>query len=75
MTLVESINVRRLGRVEYLPTLEKMRRFTAERTHETPDELWVLEHPPVYTLGQGATHRPVGNGRPASWPRSSSAWA
>jgi lipoyl(octanoyl) transferase len=31
-----------------------MREFTLNRTPETPDEIWVLEHPPVYTLGQGA---------------------
>ena len=46
--------VRRLGRVEYRPTFEAMQRFTAARTPETPDELWVLEHPPVYTVGLAA---------------------
>ncbi len=46
--------VRRLGRVDYAEALAAMRRFTAERTHDTLDELWLLEHPPVYTLGQGA---------------------
>ncbi len=43
--------VKRLGMVEYLPTLEAMRAFTAKRDADTADELWVLEHPPVYTLG------------------------
>lgn len=43
--------IQRLGRVEYLPTLEAMRAFTENRSAETADELWVLEHPPVYTLG------------------------
>lgn len=43
--------VRRLGRVEYLPTVQQMRVFTANRTADAADELWVLEHPPVYTLG------------------------
>lgn len=43
--------VKRLGTVEYGPTLEAMRAFTAARDAETADELWVLEHPPVYTLG------------------------
>jgi len=33
---------------------EAMRAFTARRGAQTPDELWVLEHPPVYTLGLGA---------------------
>ena len=44
--------IRRLGRVEYLPTFRAMQSFTAARTPETPDELWLLEHPPVFTLGQ-----------------------
>jgi lipoyl(octanoyl) transferase len=39
-----------------------MREFTAARSGETPDEIWILEHPPVYTLGQGAEHRPIANG-------------
>jgi lipoyl(octanoyl) transferase len=40
--------------VDYQDALEAMRKFTAARAEDTPDELWVLEHPPVYTLGQGA---------------------
>ena len=44
--------VRRLGQVAYEPTWQAMRSYTAARTAETPDELWVCEHPPVYTLGQ-----------------------
>ncbi len=44
--------IRQLGRQDYLPTYEAMKKFTAERTTDTPDEIWVLEHPPVYTLGQ-----------------------
>jgi lipoyl(octanoyl) transferase len=43
--------VRSLGRVGYLTAYEAMRRFTEERGAGTPDELWVLEHPPVYTSG------------------------
>ncbi len=46
------MEVRRLGRVEYEPTWRAMQEFTAGRTAETPDELWIVEHPPVYTLGQ-----------------------
>jgi lipoyl(octanoyl) transferase len=46
--------VQRLGRVEYLTTLEAMRRFTRLRDAQTPDELWLLEHPPIYTLGHAA---------------------
>ena len=44
--------VKRLGLVEYAPALEAMRVFTAQRGADTPDELWLLQHPPVYTLGQ-----------------------
>jgi lipoyl(octanoyl) transferase len=44
--------VRRLGLVPYDTAYDEMRRFTAARTAATGDELWLLEHPPVYTLGQ-----------------------
>jgi lipoyl(octanoyl) transferase len=44
--------VRRLGLVPYERAYADMRRFTASRTAATPDELWLLQHPPVYTLGQ-----------------------
>ena len=44
--------VRELGRVAYEPTWRAMQAFTAQRSADTPDELWMLEHPPVYTLGQ-----------------------
>ena len=43
--------VKRLGRVDYLPTWRAMQDFTAARTTDTPDEIWLLQHPPVYTLG------------------------
>jgi lipoyl(octanoyl) transferase len=43
--------VKVLGVVPYTPTYEAMRRFTETRGPATPDELWVLEHPPVYTVG------------------------
>ena len=46
------IIIRHLGVQEYLPTYEAMKSFTAARTEETPDEIWVLQHPPTYTLGQ-----------------------
>ncbi len=45
--------VRRLGRAEYEPTWRAMQEFTARRDAATPDELWLVEHPPVYTLGLG----------------------
>ena len=59
MTLVEEIIVKPLGRVEYSASFEAMRAFTGARTASTPDELWVLEHSPVYTLGQGARRAPI----------------
>lgn len=43
--------VRKLGRVEYEPTWRAMQAFTATRGPETEDELWILEHPPIFTLG------------------------
>lgn len=45
--------VRDLGHVEYLPTVEAMKAFTQARGVDTRDELWVLEHPPVFTQGIG----------------------
>ena len=58
--------VRQLGRVDYEPTWQAMQDFSAARTDETPDELWVCEHPPVYTLGQAGKpeHLLVDNGIP-----------
>lgn len=44
--------VRRLGLADYAATWQAMQRFTAERGPLTPDEIWLLEHPPVFTLGQ-----------------------
>ena len=43
--------LRRLGRVEYEPTFAAMRAFSDARTPGTPDEIWLCEHPPVYTQG------------------------
>lgn len=64
MTLVEDVVVKRLGRVDYVSSLEEMRSFTSGREVETPDEIWLLEHPPVYTLGQAARVPAVSNGIP-----------
>jgi lipoyl(octanoyl) transferase len=41
-----------MGRIAYAEAYDAMRAFTARRAADTPDELWLLEHPPVYTLGQ-----------------------
>jgi lipoyl(octanoyl) transferase len=46
--------LRWLGRVEYEPTWRAMQSFTDQRTSQTPDEIWFLEHPPVFTLGMNA---------------------
>ena len=46
--------VRRLGCLEYEPTWRAMQRFTDERHAATSDEIWFLEHPPVFTLGMNA---------------------
>ena len=46
-----TILVKHLGLADYVATYEEMRLFTQQRTSEAPDEIWVLEHPPVFTLG------------------------
>ncbi|MEE9157923.1 MAG: lipoyl(octanoyl) transferase LipB [Gammaproteobacteria bacterium] len=43
--------IRELGLAPYEATFEAMRRFTVARTERTPDEIWLLEHPGVFTLG------------------------
>ena len=48
------MKVRHLGQVDYQATWERMQRFTQQRTAQTADELWFLEHPPVFTLGMAA---------------------
>ncbi|WP_338073191.1 lipoyl(octanoyl) transferase LipB [Halochromatium salexigens] len=46
------LRVRWLGQCDYAATWERMRSFTDAREAGTEDELWLLEHPPVFTLGQ-----------------------
>lgn len=48
----EAVVVRHLGQVEYEPTWRAMQDFTAQRSPDTPDEIWLLQHSPVYTQGQ-----------------------
>ncbi|HEX6549531.1 MAG TPA: lipoyl(octanoyl) transferase, partial [Gammaproteobacteria bacterium] len=43
--------LRDLGQVEYEPTWRAMQQFTETRNADTRDEIWFLEHPPVFTLG------------------------
>ncbi len=45
------LTIRKLGMSDYSETWQAMKAFTKNRTAETPDELWILEHPSVFTLG------------------------
>ncbi len=47
-----TLQIKALGRVDYQPTWQAMLDFTARRTPQTADEIWIVEHPPVFTLGQ-----------------------
>ncbi len=46
--------IRRLGLCDYEPVWRDMQAFTQARTADTPDQLWLVEHPPVYTFGLNA---------------------
>jgi lipoyl(octanoyl) transferase len=48
--------IRNLGLQEYESIWHNMQQFTQNRSHETPDEIWVVEHFPVYTLGLNGKH-------------------
>ena len=61
MTVIEKIAVRDLGLTRYGEVLQDMRAFTRRMAGE---EIWLTEHEPVYTLGQGAPERAVTNGIP-----------
>ena len=61
-TVAQAPFIRQLGLADYEPAYEAMRRFTAGRNAGTPDEIWTLQHPPVYTVGLA--------GRPEHFPRS-----
>jgi len=58
-----ALRVKRLGLVQFQPTYAAMRQFTTSRQEDTPDELWLLQHPPVYTAGLAC--------RPEHLPRGS----
>jgi lipoyl(octanoyl) transferase len=49
--VTEATVLRNLGLRDYVTTWRQMQQFTADRTPETADEIWITEHPPVYTLG------------------------
>ena len=50
----DALVIRRLGLVPYEPTWRAMQQLTERRTPETPDEIWFVEHAPVFTLGLNA---------------------
>lgn len=54
MAATDFITVRHFGMMPYETAYQAMRAFTERRTFQTPDEIWLMEHPPVYTLGQAA---------------------
>ncbi|RRC98689.1 lipoyl(octanoyl) transferase LipB [Amphritea balenae] len=61
--MAEQVIVRDLGLVEYQPTWQTMQDFTAARGPDTMDEIWVLEHQPVFTQGQaGKAEHLLGTG-------------
>jgi lipoyl(octanoyl) transferase len=45
------LDARLIGRVDYAPTVQAMQEFTRTRTADTPDQLWICEHPPTFTQG------------------------
>mgnify|MGYP002265841652 CR=1 FL=1 len=49
--LETSITIRELGLVDYLPVWRDMQAFTQQRNEHSADEIWLLQHPPVFTLG------------------------
>ena len=51
--------IRYLGEAAYEPTWLAMQHFTDSRADSTPDELWFVEHPPVFTLGLNASREHV----------------
>lgn len=51
MTAANTLLLRRLGRRDYLPVFHAMQQFTERRQADTADEIWLVEHPPVFTLG------------------------
>ena len=50
--VIPAPQIKRLGNCDYLDVWQNMKRFTAERSSDSDDEIWLLEHNPVFTLGQ-----------------------
>ena len=63
MMQASSVVIKNLGLVEYQDAYNAMQSFTKERLPTTPDELWILQHPPIFTLGLAGNpanlHRPI----------------
>jgi len=57
MPAADTLIIRHLGRVDYETAWHDMQRFTEYRDANTPDELWFLEHPPVFTLGRNGSQK------------------
>lgn len=58
---MDPLIIRLLGRQPYQSTLDAMQNFTNKRNEETQDELWLLEHDPIYTLGQAGKEEHILN--------------
>lgn len=65
-SIAKDLIVRDLGLVSYQQTFQQMRDFTDSRNEQTPDELWVLQHHPVFTQGQAGKEEHILN--PGSVP-------
>lgn len=59
MNQSDPLIVRRLGMCDYMSTWAEMQAFTTARTPATSDEVWLLQHPSVYTLGRNGKHPPL----------------
>jgi len=55
-TVSALLRLRWLGRMEYEPVQQAMEAFTLARTEDSADEIWLVEHPPVFTLGMNCKH-------------------
>jgi len=54
MSAADNVVIKRLGLVGYEPTWRQMQDFTEQRDSQCKDEIWFLQHPPVYTMGMNA---------------------
>ena len=61
MSATDVLIIRHPGRVDYETAWHDMQNFTNSRDHNTPDELWFLEHPPVFTLGRNGKQEHLHN--------------